>query len=124
MPPRAVAAVPDPAETDDIDADAIETAEAEGVEAELLPPGVFAILVLDKPIKAHGQDVTRIELTEPDIGTLDGIKTGGKDGFNLGYIAVLISRLGGIPPSSAKKIPLRKLVAVKEQFESFFGVSL
>ena len=108
---------------DPIEAEA-EDAELEPVESELLPPGVFAVLKLDKPIKAHGQQITRIELQEPDLGTLDGIKTGGRDGFNLGYMAVIVSRLGGIPPSAAKQIPLKKLVTLKEQFEVFFGVSL
>ena len=111
----------EPMEIEDVD---LENEEAEPVEEDLLPPGVFAILTLDKPIKAHGEEITRIELREPDIGTLDGIKTGGKNGFNLGYIAIIIARLGDIPPSAAKKIPLRKLLSVKRQIESFFDVSL
>ena len=111
----------EPADPERLDTDAIESAEAEPVESELLPPGVFAVLKLDKPIKAHGEQITRIELREPDVGTLDGIKTGGKEGFNLGYVAIIISRLGDIPPSSAKQIPLRKLVAVKESSSRVFS---
>lgn len=84
----------------------------------------FATVKLSKPIQAHGEELTEITLKEPTIGTLQGIRTGGPEGFDLGQLTTIVSKLGGIPTSAAAKIPLRDLMPLKEQFEDFFDVSL
>ena len=79
----------------------------------------FFRIHLDKPIKAHGEDVTEIALREPVLGDFKGIRTGGDDGFDLGQVAIVVSRLGSIPPSSAEQIPVGKLLPLKDKIAGF-----
>lgn len=86
---------------------------------------------LSKPIQAHGGEVSEITLREPD----------GEDVIAIGYPYLIlmkdgqehaieirarviynyISRLGGIPLSSAKKIALRDLSKLQAVIMGFFG---
>lgn len=84
----------------------------------------FAVVKLSEPLEAHGETLSEIPLKEPDLKVLKGIRTGGAEGFDLGQLATIVSRLGGVPPKVAEKIKLRDLVPLKEQFEDFFDVSL
>lgn len=87
---------------------------------------------LSKPIKAHGEEITEIDLREPT----------GEDVIALGYpyliiigdadeqamelrpkvIARYVSRLGGIPPSSLNSVSPADFSGMTGVVMSFFGV--
>ena len=81
--------------------------------------GEFFRVELDEPIKAHGEEMTELVLREPTVGDFKGIRVGGEEGFDLGQITLVLSRLAGIPPSAAEKIPVLKLLPLQEKLKSF-----
>ncbi len=79
----------------------------------------FYRIELDAPITAHGEERHEVVLREPTLGDFKGIRTGGEAGFDLGQIAIMVSRLANIPPGSAEKIPVLKLLPLKDKIASF-----
>lgn len=89
---------------------------------------------LIKPIKAHGEEITELTLREPD----------GDDVIELGYpylvlmqagdsvgvdirarvVYSYVSRLAGIPLSSAKQIKLSDMAVLQGVVMGFFGEGL
>lgn len=89
------------------------------------------IIILSKPISAHGQDYTELELREPTVD--DVIEIGYpylvlmRDGQDTGIelrpkvVVHYVSKLAGIPLSSARKISLSDLTKAQQVVMSFFG---
>jgi len=82
---------------------------------------------LSKPIEAHGEKITELNLQAPTLGALDGIKLkvsgSGTVELDLGDVARLVSGMASIPPSSAKQISVvdaAKLVPAIQGFLSGF----
>lgn len=90
-----------------------------------------ATLKLSKPIQAHGKEVTEITLREPngedviDVGFpyIIAMSDGEPSGIELKPKALYgyISRLGGIPLSSAKQLALKDVTALQGEIMAFFG---
>lgn len=90
--------------------------------------------VLSRAIKAHGQEVTELELREPtgddviEIGFPYYIlmPEGQSSGIEIKPRAVYsyISRLAGIPQSSAKQIALSDFAQLQGVVVGFFGESV
>ena len=80
---------------------------------------------LSRPIEAHGEEVRTLILRDPDSGALDGVEvTLGPGGLklDLGALVKVIGVAASIPPSSARKIPMRDLFAHFAGIMDFFGV--
>ena len=80
-------------------------------------------VTLTRPIEAHGETVDTLELREPTIGMLKGVRvemvsdeeTGAQSTrMDLGDMPRLISRAAGIPLSSAQRIALPDLSRVMD----------
>jgi hypothetical protein len=86
---------------------------------------------LSKPIQAHGKEVSELQLREPTVEDVMEVgypflimMSDGKDtGVDLRpkVIVQYVSRLAGIPMSSAKSISLSDLSKVQTEIMSFFG---
>ena len=73
---------------------------------------------LTRPIQAHGETVSALELREPELGDLEGVgvilqqAAGGAGGslkFVLGDFIPVIAAMARIPPSSARRIKARDI---------------
>ena len=81
---------------------------------------------LIKPITAHDQEITEIELREPTTGDVmecgypltigDGVATPNAD-----VIGKIIARLSGIPPSSVKQLSVPDFQVCVGVVLGFFG---
>lgn len=80
---------------------------------------------LSRPIEAHGEKISSLTFSEPDLGMLEGIHitvTGeGEVKLNLGDLPKVVSRLANIPPSAASKISLVDSPKLLEAVKGFFG---
>lgn len=79
---------------------------------------------LTRPVEAHGETHSDLELRDPDSGALDGVKfTYGPDGLtiNMGDMPRLISAAAGIPLSSARTIRMGDIIRHAAPILSFFG---
>lgn len=86
---------------------------------------------LTKPIKAHGEEVTELELKEPtgrdvqDIGFPYLILMTGDDQalqVQVKTVGKYVSKLAGIPPSSVDQLSAGDLSTLTGAVMSFFGV--
>jgi hypothetical protein len=88
-------------------------------------------ITLNKPITAHGKDVSELTLREPNTEDLMEIgypylvimREGADTGIELRpkVIVNYIAKLSGIPPSSAKKLSLGDLNTLQQEVMGFFG---
>lgn len=80
---------------------------------------------LTRPIEAHGDTIRVLELSEPDLGALDGVHiTVNGEGavqLNLGDLQKLVASMANIPPSAAKKISLADAPKLMAAVKDFFG---
>ena len=84
-------------------------------------------ITLKSSIEAHGEQVTELTLTEPDLGALDGVDIAITEGalkFNLGDMRKIFAAMAGIPPSAAGKIKLGDVRQVVEVVLDFLDISL
>jgi len=82
---------------------------------------------LTRPIEAHGEEVHRLTLRDPDSGALDGVfVTFGPGGMKIdvGAMVKLVAAAADIPPSSARKIPMRDLFTHFVGLLGFFGIDI
>ncbi|MGB8364927.1 MAG: phage tail assembly protein [Rhizomicrobium sp.] len=90
-------------------------------------------ITLTKPIEAHGQKVSELELREPNGGDIAecglpfemAVGTNGQSTGKVDGAAVLryISVLANIPPSSAKMLAPRDFMTALGEVLGFFGES-
>ena len=82
-------------------------------------------LTLTKPIRAGGEDVSELTLSEPTIGMLDGVKlritAEGELNIDLGAIRVLLGKMANIPPSAAEQITIKDAIGAQDALAGFFG---
>ena len=81
---------------------------------------------LTVPIQVHGEEVSSLTLNDPDLGALEGVHVDlGQQGARLylGQLPAIIAAMANIPPSSAKKIKMRDLVAIGPEVMDFLGLS-
>ena len=79
------------------------------------------IITLSKPIQAHGEEVTELELGDLTLGQLKGI-----DLVKIGDPAILIrivAKWAGIPPSSVEAISAKDFKPLVEAVSDFLDVS-
>ena len=84
-------------------------------------------VTLSRPIEAHGEKVSELTFTEPDLGALDGVNisiAAGAVKFNMGEMRHIIAAMAGIPPSAAKTIALGDVGEMIEVVLDFLGISL
>ena len=82
---------------------------------------------LSRPIQAHGEELSTLTLRDPDSGALDGVfVTLGPGGMKIdvGAMVKLVAAAADIPPSSARKIPMRDLFAHFMGLLGFFGIDI
>ena len=82
---------------------------------------------LSRPIEAHGETTSELTLRDPESDALDGIDISiGPKGltFDLGAMPRIVAAAAGIPPSSARKIPLRDMLRHTVPIISFFGLDI
>ena len=83
---------------------------------------------LSRPIQAHGETVSSLELREPELGDLEGvsliIQDKGGVKIVLGDAIPVIAAMARIPPSSARKIKARDAGPVIKAVLDFFPDSL
>lgn len=82
---------------------------------------------LSRPIQVDGEDVSVLTLGDPVSGALGGLDlTLGPKGltFNVGQLIDVIAAAANIPPSSAKKIPMRDLLSHMTSILGFFGIDI
>jgi hypothetical protein len=73
---------------------------------------------LGVPIKAYGDNVTSLTFARrPNLGDLRATDGRGE----MERVVILVSRLTGIPESSAEQIDVGDLEAVSKVIEGFFG---
>ena len=83
-------------------------------------------LKLNKPIRAHGEDIHVLELREPtgkdvrELGFPYMVSGDGGVRMDAGGISKYISRLAGIPPSSVDEMLPADLNAISWEVVSFF----
>lgn len=89
------------------------------------------IIKLNKSIKAHGEEVTELDLKEPtgrdvqDIGFPYLIMMNGDDQalqIQVKTVGKYVSKLAGIPPSSVDMLSAGDLSTLTGAVMSFFGV--
>lgn len=89
------------------------------------------IIKLNKSIKAHGEEVTELDLKEPtgrdvqDIGFPYLIMMNGDDQalqIQVKTVGKYVSKLAGIPPSSVDQLSAGDLSTLTGAVMSFFGV--
>ena len=82
---------------------------------------------LDYPIQSHGQTVSTLTLSRPDVGSLEGLEMiidkHGNKRFDLGMLVGPIARMAGIPPSAAKTITISDLVKHGGELLDFLGLT-
>lgn len=82
---------------------------------------------LSKPINAHGEDVSELELAEPSTGDLidlgDPMTINSDESicFKNDVIAKYISRLAKIPMSSVRELARADFIACKTAVAGFLG---
>lgn len=85
------------------------------------------IFELSKPIKAHGEVLTKLELREPngkdvrECGFLLEFGKGSKGSINAEVVASYIEILAGIPPSSVNDICARDMQLIGMELSRFFA---
>ena len=82
------------------------------------------LMKLSRPITAHGDEVSELEIRDPGIGGLKGIQASfGPQGMtiDLGSMPKLISEGAGIPLSSANAIAMKDLGRHLMPIMAFFG---
>ena len=82
---------------------------------------------LSRPIPAHGEEVSELTLRDPVSGALEGVElTLGPGGLkiDLGAMLKIVASAADIPLSSARKIPMRDLLANFTGILDFFGVDI
>lgn len=91
------------------------------------------VFPLSKPIKAHGKELTELELREPNGDDVEKIgfpymvivKGGAESGIEVrtALIYQYISRLAGIPRESAKQVSIADFSNLSGEIMGFFGAS-
>jgi len=82
---------------------------------------------LSKPIKANGEEVSVLELREPEgkdlieIGMPMSFDAEGQTELKMKVIAKYISRLASIPPTSVYAISPQDLLEIAMEIVGFFG---
>ncbi len=76
---------------------------------------------LSKPIEAHGQTVSEITLRAPTLGDMGDLGIGAAGIKTFKEFVAAVSRLGNIPPSSARSVRMADFKALNEAFASFLG---
>lgn len=83
---------------------------------------------LSRPIEAHGETVSVLKLSDPDLGALEDIRISvngeGAVQLDLGDVQKLVANMADIPRSAAKSISLRDAPKLLAAVKDFFGDSL
>jgi hypothetical protein len=94
-------------------------------------PEVAVTVMLSKPIKAHGEEVTQLTFREPTPRDLMQLgfpslivpsADGGVSGIEVRakVIGAYIARLAGIPPSSVEAMSVSDFIACQSEILPFF----
>lgn len=81
---------------------------------------------LTRPIEAHGEELTELQIRDPDAAALKGVMAAiGPDGlkFDVGDVLKIIAAGAGIPPSSAEKMSMKDVLTNTKGILGFFGAS-
>jgi hypothetical protein len=82
---------------------------------------------LSKPIKAHGEELTRLELREPtakevrEIGLITDLSGRNKTSLNMEVVADYIVSLAGIPKSSVDQLSAKDFQNIGIKLLIFFA---